>query len=122
MSANIGGTNATFVRELDATPAAERVDVWEQAGYSGVGVQLLGKTAGMYEFEAVLFGTIAECKAWFSAIAARVGTVVTIETDRGDQFENLAIVGHRRTSYRVAATPSNINRHRAAVRITCKGV
>lgn len=94
MAAKIGAVACTFVKGRPQGPTA-RVTFWAVPGFDGIGAQLLGKNRSEFNLTVVLLGFQAAVEAWIGAIEATLGTIVTVETDWGDTFDNCLIVRAR---------------------------
>lgn len=88
--AAIGGVACTFVKG-DLPNLTERADVWQIAGLNGYGIQRMGTGNGQFRIVAVLYSTTLAVEAWYVALAALGGQIVTIINDWGTTAGNCFI-------------------------------
>lgn len=80
--ASIGGVTCTLVRGAIPT-MREAVETWHVPGIDGEGAALLGLAGSDFALRAVYYGTGIEVEAWYLALQALQGTIVTVVNDWG---------------------------------------
>jgi hypothetical protein len=88
--AAIGGITVDIMRGRPSG-LRKRVEVWEVLGLDGTGVMTQGRGNRGTELLLIRFGTRATVTAWFTAVEALQGTIVTVVDDLGDSHTNMLV-------------------------------
>lgn len=90
MAANVNGTSCDIVKGVPNELKTE-VQTWGVPGVDGYGAQTLGQRGSEFRFQCVKYGTVASVNTWIAAMQAVQGSVVSLENDWGDTFDNMLI-------------------------------